>query len=158
MHATSERDIRIPDIDPAGASPIVCTVRVLLRSTVVLALALSLGLHWAFLQTVAWTGMLVRYAQQGSLSEAVSRTFGGENPCSLCKAVQEGRAAERQQDKQSARTQLKLDTLALCPAGLKLPTAPRAWVCGNNACFSPRADAPPKPPPKRGAFLPLNAA
>ncbi len=29
----------------------------------VLVLVLSLGLHWAFLQSVGWVSMIVRYAQ-----------------------------------------------------------------------------------------------
>jgi len=34
----------------------------LFKSATVAVLVLSLGLHWALLQTVAWTGMILAYS------------------------------------------------------------------------------------------------
>jgi hypothetical protein len=62
---------------------------------VVLALALSTGLHWAALQTVAWTTMLADNLRQQSLTEAVSQTFDGQHPCCLCKAIAAGKQSEK---------------------------------------------------------------
>ncbi len=49
-------------------------MRPTIKATTVLVLVLSLGLHWAFLQTVAWTGMILSYSQENSLREAISMT------------------------------------------------------------------------------------
>lgn len=57
---------------------------------VVAVLCISLGLQWAVLQGVAWTGMLISFSRDGSLIEAMSKTFDGEHPCPLCKAVEDG--------------------------------------------------------------------
>lgn len=53
-------------------------------------LCFSLGLQWAALQGIAWTGMLIRFSQEISLVEAVGKTFDGEHRCALCKAVEDG--------------------------------------------------------------------
>jgi hypothetical protein len=62
---------------------------------VVLALVLSTGLHWAALQTVAWTTMLADNLRQQSLTQAVSQTFDGQHPCCLCKAIAAGKQSEK---------------------------------------------------------------
>jgi hypothetical protein len=64
----------------------------------VLALASSIGLHWATLQTVAWTAMLANNLRSDSFSEAVSKTFDGRHPCPLCKAVAAGKASEQKSE------------------------------------------------------------
>lgn len=121
----------------------------------VLVLALSLGLHWALLQTVAWTGMLVRYAQTDSLAIAVSKTFDGDHPCPLCVAVEQGRAAERQQDKQATKSAPKLDPGLLEAAAFVVAEPPRAWVSGEDQFAPPRNDDPPKPRPRGCSLLPV---
>ena len=60
---------------------------------VVLALALSLGVHWNLLQSVAWIRMLVAYSQQADFREALAKTFGGDHPCQICKFVQDAKSA-----------------------------------------------------------------
>ncbi len=72
-------------------------------------LVLSLGLHWALLQTVAWTGMLVTYSRDASFQDAVSKTFDGEHPCALCKVIKSGRAEEGRQEQQQVKPGCKLD-------------------------------------------------
>jgi hypothetical protein len=62
---------------------------------VVLALVLATGLHWATLQTIAWTTMLANNLCSQSVTEAVSNTFDGEHPCPLCKAIAAGKKSER---------------------------------------------------------------
>jgi hypothetical protein len=69
------------------------------KCLVVIALVLSTGLHWAALQTVAWTTMLAaNLASQQSLTEAVSQTFDGEHPCPLCKAIAAGKKSEKKSE------------------------------------------------------------
>ncbi len=60
-----------------------------------MALCLSVGLQWAVIQGVAWTGMLVNFSRDGSLIEAVTKTFDGNHPCALCHAVSDGSKKEQ---------------------------------------------------------------
>ena len=75
---------------------------------VVLALTISLGGHWAMLQSVAWVGMLISYSQESPFTVAISKTFDGKNPCGLCKEIQQRRAEEGKQHQDSAKS-CKLD-------------------------------------------------
>lgn len=63
------------------------------RACILLALVLSLGLHWTVLQSAAWVGMIVSYSQDGSLGEALTKTFDGEHPCELCLMIDRGTSA-----------------------------------------------------------------
>ena len=52
------------------------------------------GSHLAFLQLVAWSGMLVSYSAESGLAEGMRDTFSGEKPCSMCKAIATVRSQE----------------------------------------------------------------
>src|SRR5208337_4785359 len=56
------------------------------------------GLHWAMLQSVAWTTMLADNLRTQSLTEAVTHTFDGKHPCCLCKAIAAGRKSEQKKE------------------------------------------------------------
>ena len=72
---------------------------------VVAALVVSIGLHWAVLQSAAWVGMAVAYSvEKGSITEGLSDTFDGNHPCLLCKAVDEGKKDTK---KTSAKSSIK---------------------------------------------------
>jgi hypothetical protein len=117
---------------------------------VVLMLTLSLGFHWAFLQSVAWVGMVVTYSQDSTLGEALSKTFDGKHPCKLCKAVQEGQKSEKKE------TALKLDIKKefLCEAEITLLCPPTDFTLLPSFSHSVlnRTETPPVPPP-RGSFI-----
>ncbi len=124
----------------------------LLRAVAALTLAFSLGLHWSALQLVAWTGMVVTYAQQGSVREALSKTFDGEHPCRLCLAIQEGRAQEKKQEQQQGKCISKLDPgLLWQPVGFDF-SMPRFWRPAGAQRMASRTDPPPKPRPKSSVF------
>jgi hypothetical protein len=74
---------------------------------VIAALVLSTGLHWATLQTVAWTTMLAANLGNESFSQAVSETFDGQHLCPLCKAIAAGKKS--QQKNEFAPLALKLE-------------------------------------------------
>jgi hypothetical protein len=61
----------------------------------VLALVATLGAHWAILQTVAWTTMLADNLHSTSFQIAVKKTFDGQHPCCLCKAIAAGKQSEK---------------------------------------------------------------
>jgi hypothetical protein len=52
------------------------------------------GGHWAVLQTVAWTGMVVEYSKGSSLVAALTKTFSGKAPCKMCTAIDAGKQKE----------------------------------------------------------------
>ena len=81
----------------------------LARWMVVVVLCCSLGLQWAVLQGIAWTGMLISFSRDGSLVEAVAKTFDGEHPCPLCKAVDKGQ--KQDQEKSIQVPMKKLDAV-----------------------------------------------
>ena len=68
------------------------------------------GGHWAILQSVAWSQMLVNYSkQEGSFWAGAEKTFSGEAPCSMCKKIA---AAKKQEEKSPASVKVdkKSDT------------------------------------------------
>lgn len=115
------------------------------------AMLLASGSHWVVLQSIAYGGMIIRYAQDAPLQTALAMTFDGEHPCPLCHAVQEGRQEEEEQ-----RSELGLESrldLALPAEAAGLPgwggvgedqlsPAPSRWLA--------RVDSPPKPRPRAG--------
>ena len=89
---------------------------------VVAALMLTLGFHWAFLQSVAWVGMVVNYSQDGSVQQALVKTFDGQHLCPLCKMVKAGKSSESKQD---LKLDLKkLDMFADASAEFYFPPVP----------------------------------
>lgn len=66
------------------------------RSFALIACLHLMGGHWLALQGVAWVTMLVDNSQESSLVDAVSKTFDGQHPCPLCKAVATGQNEERE--------------------------------------------------------------
>jgi hypothetical protein len=119
------------------------------QCSLVVALALSLGLHWASLQMVAWTGMFLGHASVESWSGAWERTFDGQHPCALCLAIQEGRAAEK-----AAEETMPVRKLEWVPAGgalvpLTLP-APATARYFFHSPVTLGAEPPPVPPPRMG--------
>ncbi len=121
-----------------------------IKTTAVLLLVLTLGLHWTLLQTIAWTGMIVNYSRDGSFSEAVSKTFDGRHPCCLCKAIKQGRAEEKQQQqKQETKPDGKIK-LALPEAEfVLLSTACESNLPSVDQWATARSYEPPKPRPRR---------
>lgn len=47
-------------------------------------------LRWPLLQALAWCKMLLGYSLEFGIAEGFHLTFGGKNPCSLCRAAQAG--------------------------------------------------------------------
>ncbi len=95
--------------DAARLAVKMAAVRRTYQGITVVLLVLTLGLHWTVLQTVAWTGMIVAYSAEAGWREGLSRTFDGQHPCPLCKAIQKGRAEEQQQSPSTSKAGGKLD-------------------------------------------------
>ncbi len=125
----------------------------LMRALTVMAVCLSVGLHWAALQSAAWVGMAVSYSiEKGSLSEGLSDTFDGEHPCPLCRAVEKGVDAEQKSGKNrpplKTVKEMKL-TLAVVevPHFVFPPSEPNRW-CTFSSLVCVRQEPPETPPPE----------
>lgn len=122
-------------------------LRVLHRCLLVTLLTLSVGFHWAFLQSLAWTGMVVRYSQGTSLSEALRKTFDGQHPCSICRLVEEGRSHESQPAVLKVESKIELALAPRIEAFLHRPSDP-VLPRSFETCIPALRAAPPVPPPR----------
>ena len=116
------------------------------RLAVVAALACTIGLHWAFFQSVAWLGMVVSYSQNATLTEAFQKTFDGKHPCPLCKQI----AKSKKADKKSEFPQLlkKFEFLDF-RTGFALALPPYLWgPRPADSCLKSLQLTPPTPPPR----------
>jgi len=119
---------------------------------VVLALSLVLGPHWTLLQTVAWTGMLIHYAQGGSFKEALLKTFDGHHPCGLCLTIRKGQQEEQRNRGQCPGEKPEPIPELFCDHGrVAIPRPPmaetRSSVFPLEHC-SDFIESPPTPPPR----------
>ncbi len=116
------------------------------RAATIVALCLSLGLHWLALQSVAWTTMLVANARHEPFSEAVAKTFDGAHPCDLCHAVADGKKSEKKSE--VLPTVVKMDLICTLRTLQCLPP----WVSYEyprmNSAIPERFPSPPVPPPR----------
>lgn len=88
LHGLARLDWTRP---PACALMILAMQSLLLhtRLSLLVFMALSVGLHWNVLQMIGWVSMTVEYSQTVPLSDALAMTFDGRHPCKLCKLVAE---------------------------------------------------------------------
>lgn len=122
----------------------------LLRWLMVLALCFSIGLQWVVLQGIAWTGMLIEFSQTDTLAAAVEKTFDGEHPCPLCKAVQEGKKKEGSDKSQDKNPLKKLEALVIRRVSLLPPPGvPVRYVLGHEYATT-RPTMPLLAPPRCG--------
>jgi hypothetical protein len=110
----------------------------------VCALVISIGGHWAVLQSVAWMGMAVSYAKSGSVSEALAKTFDGKHSCKLCQLVKEGKQSESKQEAQL--NVKKFDALGSLQTTFYFPAASRPFYSSSETARL-RTESPPTPPP-----------
>jgi hypothetical protein len=114
---------------------------------IVLLLIVSVGGHWAFLQSVAWVTMVIDYSKDAPLSVAVEKTFDGKHPCHLCKIVKHGKETEQKQD--ASKLKLKSDSWLLARAfTFESPRVPTQKIALAKIFFDTRGETPPLPPPR----------
>jgi hypothetical protein len=118
----------------------------LAKFILVLALACSIGLHWVFFQSLAWTSMLADNLRRDSLAQAVSHTFDGQHPCSICKAIADGKKSEKKTDYAPLFKTLEFppttkDFVLTVPARFALPSRDNLFA---DSYFA----SPPTPPPR----------
>ncbi len=123
------------------------TFRALGAAVCVLAIFLSSGGHWAVLQSVAYTRMLVEFAQMDPLGTAVSKAFDGKHSCSLCPKIRDG--YNKQRKTPGTVTGERLPEFVGQSSGVLLFTLARGLDIPfvRSACTN-FSTAPPKPPPR----------
>jgi hypothetical protein len=114
----------------------------------VLALATSIGLHWAFFQSVAWVGMVITYSQGAPLKEALVKTFDGKHPCLLCKQIAQERKGQPKSDRQFEPKKLEFVSLGQV---LTLTPPPHFHLLRAHDVWSPQLSYSPAVPPPREA-------
>lgn len=107
-----------------------------------------LGGHWVAIQGVAWVTMIMNQSQEAPLVEAIGKTFDGQNPCNLCKAVAAGQDKERERQDDLADPGSKL----IAVLAVESPAPPRSF---SEVTYFPRSVAGhsidavlPSPPPR----------
>jgi hypothetical protein len=116
------------------------------RIATIFTLCCAIGLHWIALQSLAWTTMIVDYSNRAPLRQAISQTFDGMHPCSLCHAVNTGRNSEKKSDLQSPSP--KIDMICAARAIRLLPPfRPFEFAVANFSLIEWR-HSPPVPPPR----------
>ncbi|HTB85659.1 MAG TPA: hypothetical protein VK742_18580 [Candidatus Sulfotelmatobacter sp.] len=113
---------------------------------VVIALVLTTGLHWAALQTVAWTTMLAANLTSESFSVSVSDTFDGKHLCPLCKAIADAKKSEKKSDATALKLKFEYPPLA-DQITLFAPEAFEPFAPGKFSADS-YSSKPPLPPPR----------
>jgi len=114
---------------------------------VITALACSLGLHWAFFQSVAWVGMVVSYSKDASLTEALVKTFDGKHPCALCQEIARGKQSEKKSAPVPAGKRLEF---LYSGTGFVFAAPSRGWETRwPEVSQCSLARTPPVPPPRQ---------
>lgn len=106
------------------------------------------GGHWAVLQTVAWTGMAIKYSRDSSLAAALTKTFSGKAPCNMCKTIEAGKEKESRLPA-TVKADKKIDKfLARAAHSAPLPPeTPFSYPPVPDEAVSVRPTSPPAPFP-----------
>jgi len=120
------------------------------RLVVVGAICLSLGMHWALLQGIAWTGMLISFASEGAVIEAVQKTFDGQHGCALCHKVKEGRNSGQEMPQQAGHSLQKINAVLVEITQLIAPAGETISFAMTRGMMVKRNEMPETPPPRRG--------
>ncbi len=106
------------------------------------------GGHWAVLQTVAWTGMVIEYSKDSPVATALIKTFSGKAPCKMCKTIEAGKEKESRLPA-SVKADKKIDKfLARSARMVPLPTETRiSYPADSDEASTARPASPPAPVP-----------
>jgi len=116
------------------------------RAVTIFALCCAIGLHWIALQSLAWTTMVIDYSKRAPLCRAITQTFDGAHPCSLCHAVNSGKNSEKKSDLQSPAPRIDM-ICASCATSLLQPFVPVEYAA-RDFSFDKVGRSPPVPPPR----------
>ena len=99
-----------------------------------------------FLQSVAWTKMVVDHSRTAPLTVALAKTFNGQNPCQLCKRIETGKQSE---EKRMLPLNLaKLEFFYTSQLVNFFPPEHFQSTPSRDLLGRSRGDSPPVPPPR----------
>ena len=135
---------RLTSHNPATSLAIV--LRCVGRIATIVALCCAIGLHWIALQSFAWTTMIIDYSKNAPLCQAITQTFDGAHPCSLCHAVNTGKNSEKKSDLQSSTP--KIDMICAARAIRLVPPLKHFEYASVDFSLSDMGEPPLVPPPR----------
>jgi hypothetical protein len=103
------------------------------RAVILLALFFSMGGHLAFLQSLAWTRMVIGYSHQNPIGISIQKTFDGQHPCPLCLKLK--KAANPSGSLGMARGEPTLD-IVLPAATFQILRHIRSWAIHSPSLIS----------------------
>jgi len=116
------------------------------NALLIVVLLAGTGAPWGALQSVAWTRMLAENLRTGSFADAISRTFDGRHPCSLCKVIASAKKSEKRAEYPPPLTKLEFP---LAAQSLLLVAPTRFQVVPiSSELVEPLTQPPPTPPPR----------
>ena len=121
-------------------------MRRLTHILILAAFVFSCGGQWYALQCVAWINMIHDYSQVVPVTEAVSMTFSGQYPCSICKAIAEKKQSENAKILAGEKVEKKFFPPLAFTVGSR---AAVTFLYPSYRCaLSSRTETPPTPPPR----------
>src|SRR5438874_2802186 len=116
------------------------------RIATIFALCCAIGLHWIALQSLAWTTMIIDYSKRAPICQAITQTFDGAHPCSLCRAVNAGKNSEKKSDLQAPTPKIDMICVWRTASSLR-PFIPFEYTV-RDFHSSQIGRSPPVPPPR----------
>jgi len=114
---------------------------------IAILLVISVGGHWAFLQSVAWVSMVIDFSKDAPLAAAIEKAFDGKHPCNLCHIVKRGKETEQKQN--AIKPKLKPDSWLLARAvTFESPSPFVEHTAFAEFFLRPLKEPPPVPPPR----------
>ena len=115
------------------------------RLSVLASFLVSIGMHAAVLQAVAWAKMTVDFARRDTIGVSLEKTFDGRHPCPICVSLKK---TSDPASLTAAPTHSRLGFVAPTAA----PCAARVAVAWPVSAPAPspaaRASVPASPPPQ----------
>jgi hypothetical protein len=145
MKATAHFHLKVIDIKLVDTS-LAIVFRCAARTATVIALCCAIGLHWVALQSVAWAMMIIDYSKRAPICQAITQTFDGAHPCSLCHVVSKAKNSEKKQDLPSWASKIDMICASLTN-GIVRPFVPFEYAAGDSFWFE-FGPSPPVPPPR----------
>jgi hypothetical protein len=114
------------------------------------AVTVSMNLHLPSVQMVAWTAMFMKFSRDVSIVEAAEKTFNGENPCTMCTAVDQAReesTAGQNPGSINARDAGEMRGELASLSELVFPPGNKSSLRNSDILFCPVDQPPPLLPP-----------
>ena len=120
-----------------------------LKVTVIVVIAIALGLQWGALQMVAWTGMILTNAQTMPLAVAVEKAVSAKEDCALCLFIAENRTNSAEEETVVLRSTFSLESMSgIQDSLLDTPHFAFCFLHENFIIHNEDMQGPPRPPPE----------